>query len=203
MRRPLLIVLFGLAVPLAACGGNDSNDKNSSTSTPVQSAQAPDSSSSSSKGDDKGKKSGKDGKSDSQHKKSKKEAARIRRQLASERRQASRRVNRHHRRANAKTPTARVIGPKPGSKPKPGQKAPAPTSPGADTQLPQTDEGAYSAAKMVCAGLYETALRGKTNEEAARDYARPWPKARQDAAYKGCLEGLKQPRPNPDDEADY
>jgi hypothetical protein len=198
MRRSIISFAFVLsaALLLGACGGGDS--ETDTPTSPAQVATSPDDSKSKSSADKQSGNGGEDGKAGAK-KPNRREAARIRRATRRERNRARRQRSLQLR--QLRTPGGKA--PKPGSKPKPGQKAPAPTPRDAQPQLPKTADATFKAAKLVCGGLYETALRGKTKDEVAKDYARPWPKDRQEAAYKGCLEGLQLPRPNPDDEADY
>ena len=67
-------------------------------------------------------------------------------------------------------------------------------------KLPASDQGSYSVARKVCGGYLEETIKGKKLTDLAKDYSQAWPSDRRQAAYDGCLDGLKQPRiPGSDD----
>jgi hypothetical protein len=180
-RRLIAVMLLVPSIALASCGGG--KDKSTSATTPTVSTvpAGPTGPTGSSK---KNGKSGKRSKSGSKAK-----------------RRASTGVGRNLTPANSKKQAERVRKAIQRAQQKVKQQekkalAVEKTVPQANKELNTTAE-AYSAAKTVCGQfLPDTYIQGKNKTDIARDYSKPWPAKLRASAYKGCFEGLQQPRPH-------
>jgi hypothetical protein len=176
MRRIFALVLLLAAPTLAACGGgNDSQNAKTSSTTPT----APTGATGTAK-----KNSGATGRAKSNAKSNAKSRARNKaknKTTAGTRngKTKSRSGTRKHRQKAAPTNT---------------NTTPAAKAPARSPKLPTTDKGTYSVARTVCGGYLAETLKGKKLTDLAQDYAHAWPSDRRNAAYDGCLAGLKQPR---------
>lgn len=69
----------------------------------------------------------------------------------------------------------------------------------------QTDAGAFKLAKAICANVtlegiaenFQISLKEKGAEFVARVFSRGYPAGTRDAAYRGCLEGFRNPVKRP------
>jgi hypothetical protein len=175
VRRVFALVLLLAAPALAACGGgNDSQNAKTSSTTPTAATGAT--------GVAKNK-SGATGKAKSNAK--------------------SRAKSRSKNKAGAGTSNGTGGSKKPRSGTRKNRQKAAPTNtnttpvkkvPPRSGKLPTTDKGSYSVARTVCGGYVAETLKGKKLTDLAKDYSRAWPSDRRQAAYDGCLAGLKQPR---------
>jgi hypothetical protein len=164
MRRSFAILLLVASLALAACGGDDKSDNAGTTSTGPTAATGA---------------TGTKSKANAK--------ARARRRAAAKHNARTRTRTRTKTNTKTKSSTQQKTVPK--------QKAPVVrrAKPGKGT-LPTSQSGTLSVAKTVCGGYLAKDIKNRKKTDIAKDYSKAWPANRRQAAYKGCLAGLKLPR---------
>lgn len=184
MRRVLALVLLLAALALAACGGgNDSQNAKTSSTTSAATTGATGTAKTNSGATGKAKNNASSkNKKTSTNKKTNKTKAGTRNGAGKTK---SRSGTRKQRQKTSPTNT---------------NTTPAKKAPSRSGKLPTTQDGTRRVARLVCGGYLAENLKGHKLTNLATEYAHAWPSDRRQAAYDGCLAGLKQPRIQGSDE---